>query len=258
MVVSQLVEGGLGSSQNVYITIAIVFVLVTMSYFTKVLDISGVISAAILGLIVGALGHWSWLVILLIFLTTSHLATHWSWDEKVRLGITESDDGHRSWQNVVYNGAIPGTIAIIAFIVKDWTFTYPLFTVAVAVATADTWASEFGCVDPRVRFITDSSPCAQGTNGGYSRTGQIAAFCGAGLISLSAIIIGWIPATGNLGYGLWIATITTIIGWIGCQIDSLIGAMMENRGWISKGGVNNAAIFSGVLITTLVLLISDY
>ena len=258
MDVRQLVEGGLESTQNVNITLGIVFFLITLSYFTKVLDLSGVISAAILGLIVGALGHWSWLVVLLIFLATSHIATNWAWDEKVRLGMTESDDGRRSWQNVLSNGAIPGIIAIFAFIQKDWTFTYPLFITAVAVATADTWASEFGCVDPRVRFITDSKPCAQGTNGGYSRTGQIAAFCGASLISLSALIIGWFPATGDLGYGIWIATTTTIVGWIGCQIDSLIGAMMENRGWISKGGVNNAAIFSGVLITALVLLISNY
>ena len=86
MDVQQLVEGGLRSTQNVYITIGIVFILVTLSYFTKILDIPGVISAAALGLIVGALGHWSWLVILLIFLTNCHV---WS----LAMSCVEPRDG---------------------------------------------------------------------------------------------------------------------------------------------------------------------
>jgi uncharacterized membrane protein len=40
----------------------------------------------------------------------------------------------------------------------------------------------------------------------------------------------------------------TIIGFIGCQIDSLFGAILENRGLIGKGTVNALAIGSGALI----------
>jgi len=39
-----------------------------------------------------------------------------------------------------------------------------------------------------------------------------------------------------------------VIGWIGCQIDSLLGAWFENRGYLTKGGVNALAITSGMLI----------
>ena len=38
------------------------------------------------------------------------------------------------------------------------------------------------------------------------------------------------------------------IGWIGCQIDSFLGAWFENRGYLTKGGVNALAITSGMLI----------
>jgi uncharacterized membrane protein len=40
----------------------------------------------------------------------------------------------------------------------------------------------------------------------------------------------------------------TLIGFIGCQIDSLFGAVLENRGYIGKGMVNTLAIASGALI----------
>jgi len=38
------------------------------------------------------------------------------------------------------------------------------------------------------------------------------------------------------------------IGWIGCQIDSFLGAWFENRGLLTKGGVNALSILSGMLI----------
>ena len=40
----------------------------------------------------------------------------------------------------------------------------------------------------------------------------------------------------------------TLIGFIGCQIDSLLGAILENRGYIGKGMVKTLAIASGALI----------
>jgi len=44
-----------------------------------------------------------------------------------------------------------------------------------------------------------------------------------------------------------------VIGWLGCQIDSYLGALLENRGYMSKGGVNASAITGGVLLMSLYL-----
>ena len=38
------------------------------------------------------------------------------------------------------------------------------------------------------------------------------------------------------------------VGWLGCQIDSYLGALLENRGYMSKGAVNASAITGGVLL----------
>lgn len=245
--------GGL-EKENLLITVFLVAILVIMSKAAKLLDFRGVLVATGLGLVVGVLGHWSWLVILLVFLLGAHLVTRWRWDRKQEMHVCESDDGSRGWKNVMANGSIPGLVALLAFIIGDWTNTLPLFVSAVCVAAADTWASELGCLDPRVRLITNMQPVAPGTNGGWSPTGQTAALAGSALIGFSAFAVAWAPSSVPFSTGLLWTAICIAAGWLGCQFDSLIGALYENRGWISKGGVNNAAISFGLLLTSIFLL----
>ena len=52
----------------------------------------------------------------------------------------------------------------------------------------------------------------------------------------------------SIGEGVSLMTAVIAIGWIGCQIDSLLGAWFENRGYLTKGGVNALAITSGMII----------
>lgn len=240
---------------NLLISVVLVAILVLMSRAAKLLDMRGVVVATALGLVVGCLGHWSWLVILLVFLLGAHLATKWCWDRKKEMNVCESDDGSRGWKNVMANGSIPGLVAIIAFSIGDWTTTLPLFVSAVCVAAADTWASELGCLDPRVRLITNMQPVPPGTNGGWSPTGQAAAFAGSALVGFTAFAVVWAPSSVPFSTGLQWTVISIAVGWLGCQFDSLIGALYENRGWISKGGVNNAAITFGLLLTTIFLVL---
>ena len=98
---------------NLLVTFGIVGVLILISEKYRVLDRLGVYAAAALGIVVGGLGHWTWLVILLGFLGTSHKATKWRFEEKSAKGLSESSDGHRSWGNVVANGGLPRLVAII-------------------------------------------------------------------------------------------------------------------------------------------------
>ena len=246
--------GGL-TSTNIQITFGIILVLISLSTIAKVLDTKGTLAAASLGGIIGCLTHWSWLVILLTFLISAHLATKWGWERKIKLGVNESNDGSRGWKNVISNGAIPGTVAIFAFIIQDWTITLPLYISAVCVASADTWASEFGCLDPRVKLIISNQVVPPGTNGGYSPIGQKAAFLGSLLIGTCGLIFAWLPSEFDLVTCIYWSSISIIAGWLGCQFDSLIGGLYENRGWISKGGVNNAAIGFGLLFTLIFVII---
>ena len=69
-------------------------------------------------------------------------------------------------------------VAVIAFFMDDHENGLWLFSAAVAVAAADTFASEIGCLDERARMITTMKKCEPGLNGGVSPNGQIAALVG--------------------------------------------------------------------------------
>jgi len=43
------------------------------------------------------------------------------------------------------------------------------------------------------------------------------------------------------------------MGWTGCQVDSILGALLENRGLMTKGQVNLASIAFGAGATYLLL-----
>jgi len=53
--------------------------------------------------------------------------------------------------------------------------------------------------------------------------------------------------------GLMKTAIVAIIGWLGCQMDSLLGAVFENRGYLTKGGVNGISITFGMLAMWAIL-----
>ena len=241
---------------NLVVTVGLVALLLVLSSRARMLDATGSKAAALLGLIVGGLGHWTWLLILLGFLLSSHKATKWRFDEKTALGLCESSDGHRGWTNVVANGAIPGLICIYAYLSEDWTNVVWIFGAAVAVAASDTFASEIGCLDPRVRMITTFKPCQQGENGGFSPNGQLAAAVGSSVVALLTALVWWLTVDAGEVEAMQLTAVLALIGWLGCQIDSYLGALLENRGYLTKGSVNALAITGGVVLMGAYLSLS--
>tara|TARA_Y100000287_G_C14154269_1_gene321316 strand:+ start:163 stop:924 length:762 start_codon:yes stop_codon:yes gene_type:complete len=240
-------------SGNIIITTLLIIALVSASLRARILDKNGVIAAALLGFFVGSLGHWTWLLLLLCFLLSSHVATKWRFKEKTARGLNESSDGHRGWINVAANGGMPALVALLAFVLEDWEHGLWMFAAAVAVATSDTWASEIGCLDNRVRMITTFKPCEAGVNGGFSPNGQLAAAVGGILIGISALIASLVMFSLEIGESIRLAGVVAGLGFIGCQIDSLLGAVLENRGFLTKGSVNALSIIAGVGLMWLYL-----
>ena len=181
--------GGLDQT-NLLISFGLILSLMIISRLRHILNEEGTWAAAALGLGVAIGGHWSWLLILLSFLGTGFAATRWRYDEKLEKGLHEEAEGERGWTNVVANGGVPLIISIIATVTGDWEGMFPIFTIAVAVAASDTFASEFGSLDERVYMITTMKRCEQGVNGGFSLTGRLAAIAGALMIAVVGIVLG--------------------------------------------------------------------
>ena len=115
---------------------------------------------------------------------------------------------------------------------------------SVAVALSDTLASEIGVMDSRTRSIITLRSVPTGSNGGMSPLGMLGSITGAIVIAVAAagLMEEYLPE------GTFQATVViAIIGWIGCQIDSIIGELLENRGLLGKHTVNLLATSFGAI-----------
>ena len=227
------------------ISLSLVVTLLVFSRVKDLLDISGILAATVTGLTVSLLGHWTWLVALFIFLVTGSLATKWKMEEKKALSLEEANEGLRGWRNVLANGGSVSLVAIYNFFNPGEEWIYLAAISSISVALSDTLASEIGSLDLRTRSITNLQAVPAGTNGGMSPTGTVAAFLGALIIGVVGVIFS--PDDSTISK-INLLLLITVIGWLGCQVDSLLGALLENRGYLGKHNVNFLATFSGVLM----------
>jgi uncharacterized membrane protein len=82
-----------------------------------------------------------------------------------------------------------------------------------------------------------------------SPTGTVAALGGAVIIGVFSVAVA--STAGDETPTLMLFSIVSAIGWLGCQIDSLLGALLENRGYLGKHTVNLLATLSGVALAVL-------
>ena len=238
-------------------------VLAVGTYVRKIFDLSGAVSAFVVGIIIGVCGNVLWLLLLLLFLITSFGATKFRFEWKKSQGFQEGKGGERGWRNVAANGAIPTAIAFFSFVAEAGGSSFDffqkdiasfMFVSSIAVAASDTAASEIGIVDPRVYMITTFERVPRGTDGGISLTGQLAAFIAAAYTSVVTYVV-FAGLDKDLLAGTSTLFIPMLCGFLGCQIDSLIGATWEKRKRIGKLGNNFLSIALGTLIALALALV---
>jgi len=241
----------------ILISLALCVILGIFTYLRRVLDIKGSVMAVILGVLLVIWSDFFWFLLMLTFLFATYWVTMWKYAKKAELGLGEGIRGERGVKNVLANGLIPFIIAVLSNPLNELSPGLPgfLFIIAISVATADTFASEIGVLSGKARLITHPSEIVRpGVNGGVSTLGNIAAFIGALIISLAGFVLLTDLAIDTRVHSLP-ATILALIfpvvlGWIGCQIDSVIGATLQNKGHLSNNMVNFITILSVVLLTT--------
>lgn len=232
-------------------------VMASITYYRKMLTLTGSISAFGVGMVIGVMGDLVWLIVLLVFLLSSFAATRYKFTAKVAWGVQEGVKGERGGGNVLAHGLIPAVIAVIAFLSRGFhlpllptEITGLIFISAISIAASDTLASEIGILSDKAYSIITGERVRPGTNGGVSWFGQMWAFFGAMYTS----IIGWLilnPFSDTLSPGIWIVWIPVVVGFLGCQIDSVLGATLEERGLLNKDTTNLVTIAIGVIIAVL-------
>jgi uncharacterized protein (TIGR00297 family) len=235
------------------VVIAACFLLAGLTYIRKMLDLLGSVLGFLMGLLIGLFGHLLWLMLLLIFLVTAFAATRYKYAFKSEIGAAEPKGGTRGFASVLANGWVPMVVAVLSFD-NPFVTTFPksvaavLFLTAISAAASDTIASELGVLSEKAYLITTGKRVKPGTNGGVSGLGTAAALAAAAYTSLVGWLVLRLFSDQLSGFPLWFAAIPVAMGFLGCQVDSLLGATLENRGFLNKDRVNILSIGTATLL----------
>ena len=237
------------------ISLLLCVLLGLFTYLRNVLDLKASILAVVLGMLLIGYSDFFWFLLMLFFLLISYWVTIFKYRRKKMLGMNEGSFGERGVRNVVANGAIPLCIAVFSGILDEISpgLSGILFLVAISTAASDSFASEIGVLDGKPRLITRPSEKVEpGVDGGVTLLGNSAALLGGVLIAVAGYFLvtdtlitdgpHMLPAT------IWVIITTVTVGWIGCQLDSLLGATLQKRGLLSNNMVNFVTIMISVLV----------
>ncbi|MBQ6512858.1 TIGR00297 family protein [Methanobrevibacter sp.] len=224
-----------------WVYVILLFILGFITYRRKSLDIFGTAIMIIMGIVIIFSAGANWLLLIVLFLIMSLLATKYSRKYKMSLGEFE---GRRTSKNVISNGVVA------CFMAAFGGFYLPFvggFIGAIATATADTLASEIGVLDQNPRLITTFQKVDPGTNGAVSVLGTTVGIVGAAIIGIAACLLGIVNDP------IAAISVSIISGTVGCFMDSILGALFENRDLLTNEHVNLIATIVGAIVGILLI-----
>ncbi len=225
----------------------IAFAFGYFSYRMKAADLSGIFAAILLGILLIVFADVRWFLIMLAFFIMGSAMTRYRFDAKMAMGVAEGHGGVRGYFNVFANGLAGVAAAVLFGITGDPVFT-AFYLGSVGCATADTLASEVGVTGGTPRLITTLKQVPCGTNGGVTLKGEVAGTTGAFVLGMCAYLLGVADLT--------LLLITTLGGFVGTNVDSLVGALWENKGVFGNAGTNFlATLIAGLFAMGAYLLL---
>ncbi|MFA6333504.1 MAG: TIGR00297 family protein [Methanoregula sp.] len=231
--------------QLVVVAVIAAFAFAYFAYRSKTADLSGLFSIALVGIILLVFSNPRWLLVMIVFFVLGSVATKYKFEYKKRIGVEQGQSGARGYKNVFANGIAATAAAILYGVFQEPVFIV-MYVGCVATAAADTLASEIGVTGGIPRLITTLKQVPIGTNGGVTFVGELVALIGGFVVSVAAFLLGVIT--------LPMLAACTLAGFIGTNVDSLVGATLENRGFLGNAGTNFLATISGGIVAVGIYL----
>jgi len=229
------------------IIIALAGLLSIVAQYLDLLTYDGAIASLGIGLIIGLFATVDWLLILIMFTGLGFAATLVGLAKKRSKGLQEGKHGERMYKNVIAVGVAPCIFAVLYFWLGEEYYTMMSigYLSSIAVAAADTIASEVGVKDKKVWLITTFKRVEPGVDGGISVMGTTLALFAA----IITTVIGWLLIFRFTFE--WYFFIPIAAGMIGCFADSVLGATLETKGRISKYTNNASTALFGAFVAVL-------
>ena len=233
--------------RRILLAVAVNAALALLALAGKMVNRSGAVCGFVLGVAVYlGYGYKSFLLMFTFFLVGS-VATRLGYARKAARGVAEGRGGARSWREALANSLAGAFFSLLAITTHHEGAFLMALIAAFAEATGDTVSSEIGqWISGRAYLITTFKPVPAGENGGVSMGGSVA----GGLACALVVLLGY--SMGLCGTaGMVIALSAAVAGNV---LDSVLGATIERRGWVTNGIVNFAgSSFAGALALAFAL-----
>lgn len=206
------------AASNITLGLALATAIAGLAWAAGALTLPGALAAAVVGGLTFGLAGLPLAVLLVAFFASSSLLTAFGGDRKRELARRAEKGGRRDAGQVLANGGLVALAAVLAASTGEQVWIVVGAT-ALAVSTADTWATELGVLAGRSpRLITSWQPVEPGTSGAISLGGSAAALAG----SLFIAALTWLLT----GHPAWSAAVA-LAGVTGAFLDSLLGATLQ-------------------------------
>ncbi len=219
-----LLGGSRPGGGHLLVAAAITLAFALLGWLSRGVNASGALAGAAVAFVLAARDLRMFWILLLVF-TITFLATRIGGPRKRQLRVSEAPEG-RSASQVMANLGIAALVTAVT--PPGWQV---MALAALAEAAADTSSSEVGMAFPgRTVLLTSWKPVAPGADGGVSFSGTAAAL----------IVAGAVGFTANLFHlaGGHHALVVIYAGVLGMLVDSLLGALLERRGYLNNDVVN--------------------
>ena len=233
---------------NTILVILLPLALALFAYKKNLMTIWATVTSFVQAEIIGFCTNIWWVLAFFMFPVMAFIATKWKLKEKMELGLQEGKKGERSVLNLLGVGTIPVVIAIVFFLRPSDLLTVA-FLSSIAVSTSDTIASETGIWAKKTYMITTFKQVEPEPNGAVSLYGFGTAFIG----TLAFALLGWffIFNTEPISVPDIRFLIVVAAGMFGNVMDSVLGATLENPGYIGKYTNNASTALMGAVFGAL-------
>lgn len=194
-------------------------IVAVASLYFKFLSISGAVTAFVIGLLVWSGFGIKGLILMGIFFLTSSLLSKYNHKKKEHLGEVHEKGSSRDWAQVAANGGTAAFAGLMNLLFPDpvWMMA---FSISLASANSDTWASELGILSKSNPVtIKGFKSVPRGTSGAISGFGTMAAGAGSLLIAIAAYLLFTLD--------LNVAAAIFILGFAGSIMDTILGAFLQ-------------------------------
>lgn len=218
------------------------------SIFTKKIDLIGAFAGGLICWLMFLGGNWLGVSLLFAFFVLGSGVTLVGRKQKKAQQLAHEVDGKRSLRHALANGGVAATCGLLAWYFPENQHLFLVMMAAsLAAAASDTFSSELGMVyGTRHWDILSFRKGRRGNDGVISLEGSLAGVLGAGLMG---------TIVGIAMHDWQLTLLVTAAGILGNLADSIMGATLQRRDFMTNDTVNFAnTLVAAVLIYVIRLI----